>query len=149
MEASRNKWKPVESLFEKYFNSMLRKAEYEGRMTGATWMLFGSTVTIFLFPREVAIAAILFLSIGDTFTAWVGQSWPVGKVVKKSISGTLAGVISSYIVIVMLPLSIEPNLILFGAIVSMIVELLPLPINDNLTIPLSGAFAIHTGSYLI
>lgn len=149
LEVSRRTWNPVEMLFEKYFNSMLRKEEYEGRMTGATWMLFGSTITIFLFPKEVAVAAIIFLSVGDTFTAWIGQLYPVGKIGKKSISGTVAGVISSCLVLLVLPLSISPSLIIFGAIFSMGVELVPLPINDNLTIPLSGAMAIQFGSLIL
>jgi len=149
LEISRKKWSVVETIFEKYFNTMLRSEELDGGMTGATWMLFGSTITIFLFPKEIAICAILFLCIGDSFAALIGQRFPYAKLGKKSGVGTLAGIISSVVLIGLLPLSLKPVVLIFSATISMGIELLPLPINDNLTIPISGALALQFGATIL
>ena len=55
LEISRKKWDIVESLFEKHFNFMLRQSEFDEDLTGATWLLFGSTITLFLFPIQIAV----------------------------------------------------------------------------------------------
>ena len=43
LEIFRKEWKLIESIFEKFFQFMMRTNECEGSITGATWLLFGST----------------------------------------------------------------------------------------------------------
>ena len=95
LEISRKKWDTVESLFEKHFNFMLRQGEFDGGLTGATWLLFGSTITLFLFPIHIAVPSLLFLTVGDAFAAIIGKVIPVGKIGNKYLSGTIAGIVTS------------------------------------------------------
>jgi len=145
IEYSRRNWSAIETSFEKYFNFMMRQNEFEGTITGATWLLFGSTLTILLFPIHIAVPALLFLTVGDTFAAIVGKSIPIGKIGEKSLSGTFAGIVTSSGVALMINQIIPSEIIIFGAVVAMVVEILPIPMNDNLTIPLAGGLTMHYG----
>ena len=63
--------------FHSLFHFMLRDNESKGEHTGATWLLIGWTITVMLFKMPIAVAALLFLSIGDSFAAIVGKLYPI------------------------------------------------------------------------
>lgn len=149
LEMSRKKWEPIEEIFESYFNFMLRPSEFEGSMTGATWLLFGSTLTVFLFPIQVAVPALLFLTVGDTFAAIVGKSFPIGRIKEKTLSGTFAGIVTSICAGLWINLSLPTDIIILGAVSVMAVEVAPIPMNDNLTIPLTGGFVMTYGMMIL
>ena len=129
----------IQSIFKYFFNDMLRRHELKGHLTGATWVLIGSLISILLFTKYVAIIALIFMSLGDTAAGLIGQKFGKNKVGNKTWEGFLAGLIICFIVAInfpFLPLKIS----LVGAIVAMIMELLPIPLDDNFKIPLgSGA----------
>lgn len=138
-----NSW--VKKVFTMVLNFMLRDNELAGSLTGATWLLFGSTLTILLFPIHIAVPALLFLTVGDTFAAIVGKLFPVGRIKQKTLSGTFAGIISSIGVAGWVNQILQPEIIILGAVIAMAVEVSPIPLNDNLTIPLSGGLAMSYG----
>lgn len=129
----------VKSIFNLLFNNMLRGHELKGHLTGATWVMIGSLITIILFSKPVAVIALIFMSLGDTAAGLIGQRFGKHKVGNKSWEGFLAGLIICCIVAInfpFLPLKIS----LAGALVAMVMELLPIPLDDNFKIPLgSGA----------
>jgi dolichol kinase len=129
----------IQSIFNLLFNSMLRGHELKGHLTGATWVMIGSLITITLFSKPVAVIALIFMSLGDTAAGLIGQRFGKHKVGNKSWEGFLAGLIICCIVAInfsFLPLKIS----LAGALVAMAMELLPIPLDDNFKIPLgSGA----------
>ena len=59
---------------------MLRDEEQNGQVTGATWLLIGFIATISIYPRDIAVPAIIFLTIGDSFAAIIGKLLPVGQI---------------------------------------------------------------------
>ena len=129
----------VKSLFNLLFNRMLRSHELRGNLTGATWVVIGSLLTILLFSKPVAVIALIFMSLGDTAAGLIGQMFGKHKVGNKTWEGFFAGLIVCFIVSInfpMLPLKIS----LSGALAAMIMEILPIPLDDNFKIPLgSGA----------
>ncbi|MFL3024623.1 MAG: diacylglycerol/polyprenol kinase family protein [Candidatus Neomarinimicrobiota bacterium] len=129
----------VQSIFKYFFNNMLRGHEQRGHLTGATWVIIGSLISILIFTKHVAVIALIFMSLGDTAAGLVGQKFGKHKVGNKTWEGFLAGLIICIIVAInfpFLPLKIS----LVGALVAMIMELLPIPLDDNFKIPLgSGA----------
>ena len=134
----------LNSFFKYFFSKMLRESEIDGKFTGATWLLLGSLLTIMFFPIYIAVPALIYLTIGDSFAALVGKAFPYGRVGAKSITGTLTGIILSSIVALYLNEVLPFGLIILGSIVAMIIELLPhRALNDNLTIPLLSAFSIQ------
>ena len=149
LEISRKKWDTVESLFEKHFNFMLRQSEFDGGLTGATWLLFGSTITLFLFPIHIAVPSLLFLTVGDAFAAIVGKVIPVRKIGDKYLSGTIAGIVTSCAIALWINQILPGEIIILSAVASMLVEVAPIPMNDNLTIPLTGGLVMSYGMMVL
>ena len=129
----------IQSIFKYFFNDMLRGHEQRGHLTGATWVIIGSLISILIFTKHVAVIALIFMSLGDASAGLIGQKFGKHKVGNKTWEGFLAGLIICIIVAInfpFLPLKIS----LVGALVAMIMELLPIPLDDNFKIPLgSGA----------
>ena len=134
------------SIFSRYFNIlfdfMLREKESNGKWTGATWLLLGWTITVLMFEMPIAVSALLFLSIGDSFAALAGKLYPRGRIGDKTFSGSIVGLVFSLIVVTTINQTLLPVVLLFGAIAAMGIELIPSKINDNLTIPIFSGFVM-------
>ena len=130
----------VKSLFTLFINSMLRSHEQEGKLTGATWVMIGAVISIILFSKPVAIIALIFMSIGDTAAGLIGQRYGKHKIWNKSWEGFFGGLFVCIIIGMnysLLPMTIS----LSGAVAAMVMEIMPIPLDDNFKIPL-GAGAI-------
>ena len=149
IEFSRGKVKVVDALFSSWLGIMLRDSETAGKFNGATWFLFGGTITVFFFTMPVAVPALLFLTVGDTFAAIGGKLYPVGKIGNKTLSGTTAGITTSFGAAYLVNQTLPLEVIILGAVAAMGVELLPVPLNDNLTIPVfSGTVMVASQGLL-
>lgn len=140
-------------LYNAVFGKMLRRGEMsagEGgepfRCTGTGFFFLGSWVAVALFEPLVAMAAILYLVLGDLSAALVGIGFGRIKIGKKSLEGTLAMFAVCYGVTLVLfwHAPFQEYLCLAGAISASLVELLNPPfLDDNLTIPLLSGAALH------
>lgn len=112
------------------------------RPTGTTYLLLASLAVFLLFDKYVAIASLLFLSIGDLMATVVGERFGKRIVFNKSLEGSFA-CLASCLLIGMVMTRVSPAMVLpvavVGAVSATIVELLPIPVDDNLTIPLFSA----------
>jgi dolichol kinase len=113
-----------------------------------TYFLVSSWLTIFLFPRQVAILAILFLTFGDPIASFVGIKFGKTRLHwGKSIEGSLACYATCFLISMIYlgsaatqrPLSVFIFSVYAGAL-GAIVEVLPWKLDDNLTIPLLAGF---------
>ena len=130
----------VKSLFSLFIDSMLRSHEQEGKLTGATWVMIGAVISIILFSKPVAIIALIFMSLGDTAAGLIGQRYGKHKIWNKSWEGFFGGLLVCIIIGMnysLLPMTIS----LSGAVAAMVMEIVPIPLDDNFKIPL-GAGAI-------
>ena len=142
IEILRKRSKYIKNIFERHFDFMLRQNEIEGSFTGATWLLLGNFLTIFAFPIFVAVPALLYLSIGDATAALVGKNFRRFTIGRKSLVGSFFG-FSFGLTFVSLVNNVLPfHVVMFGSIVAMITEILPIAIDDNLTIPLLSGLTI-------
>jgi glycerol-3-phosphate acyltransferase PlsY len=124
-------------IFEK-FGSFIRTSE-EHKLTGTPPYVLGIGLSLYLYSGGIATAAICFLAFGDVAATAIGERYGRTKIGDKSLEGTLAFVAAAAAAGLLLPLvgvSVIPGVILTGTIVAAAVELLPLPVNDNLVIPL-------------
>lgn len=131
-------------IFLDIFGPLLRKHEISA-LTGATYLMISSLACFLLFEDSVAMLAISYLIIGDSLAAIVGRSIGRPLIFGKSLEGTGAGLAGCIVVgtaIMFLPkVQLSLTQVLLGAVVAMAVELLPIPLDDNIRIPLaSGAF---------
>lgn len=121
------------SLFDRVFGLMVRPEETE-RLTGATYLLASSWLTIFLFPQAVAIICLLFLTVSDAVAALVGKSIGKMRIYGKTVEGSAAFFSVSAIMTALFYDHLAAGLL--GALTATLAELLPSRINDNVSIPL-------------
>ncbi len=121
----------------KYLGIMIRPCEKKD-FIGATYILTGSILTILLFDKPIAIAAIAFIVVGDAAGAIIGRLWGRVRYRSKSLEGSVSFFLACCIVAVLNP-GIHLWIMLIGAVVATIVEAITLHIDDNLIVPISSA----------
>ncbi len=128
-------------LFFRILAPLLRSHERKGAVTGATYYLVSAFLCILFFVKTLAIVCIFFMVLGDMAAALVGKMWGRTKILgKKSLEGSTA----CFIVCVAIALvKLNPIIAIVGAFVATLVELIPLPIDDNLTVPLISGAVMH------
>lgn len=123
----------------------LRPGE-ERKLNGTPPYLSGVALTLLLFPEPAAVAAILFLVIGDVSATTVGERWGRHRVGAKSLEGTAAFFAAACLAgFAARGFLHAPTLgvIAAGAWCAALVELfLPRFANDNLVIPIVAALAM-------
>lgn len=119
-----------------------RPHEISGGFTGASYILATATMTIILFPKTVAIAALIFIIIGDTAAALVGRQFGRHRLVgNKSWEGSAACLVSSCLASFLIP-GLPPAAGLVGAVIATAAEAFSGKIDDNLTVPLSSGLVM-------
>ena len=68
----------IRSFFGKYVIGKVLRERERTTFMGSTYFLFSSLLTIFLFPKPIAVASLLILILSDTAAALVGKS--IGRV---------------------------------------------------------------------
>ncbi len=120
------------------FGSFIRKSE-ANKLTGTAPYLLGIGLSLLLYRTDIATAAICFLAFGDVAATTVGERYGKTKISgEKSLEGTLAFVAAaalSGVLLNVVGIHLPYGLLLAGALAAAGVELLPLPVNDNLVIP--------------
>jgi dolichol kinase len=130
------------SYFTAFFGHLIRRHEHGG-ITSSTYLVISALLATYLFEREVAAAALVFLIVGDTLAAIVGKAWGRTRIFDKTVEGFLAGFVTSlaaaWLIVPVIPL---PALAI-AALVAVIVEILPIPVDDNFRIPLVAGLVLE------
>lgn len=132
-------------LFQQRAGFMLRSFEQQ-RLTGASYVLIAGFLAVLLFPKDVAIAVLVILSVSDSCASLVGMKFGGPRWAGKSLGGCLAFFLSALVILLVVLRAPWPICVL-GALVGMIVEALPLQlgsyrIDDNLSVPLLTGLVI-------
>lgn len=135
IEFARLENKRFANVFARFFGSVVREHE-SFSFTGSTFVLVGSLCTYYIFDAHIAAAALSFLILGDSAAAIVGKAFGSFRLFGKSFEGFIANVVVSWMIgMVFVP----PRMAAYGAVTAAIVEFLPIPLDDNLRIPLAAA----------
>lgn len=121
-----------------WFGSFVRKNE-EHRLTGTAPYVLGIGLSLTAYSMPVASAAICFLAFGDVAATAIGERFGKTKIGDKSLEGTFAFIVAaavSGILLSLLGVCLPAWVMVLGVLVAASVELLTLPVNDNLLIPL-------------
>ena len=119
--------------------SLLASPREAGRVSSSTWYMVGVFLAVVLFPVEAAMAGILVLALADPAASVVGRLW--GR--RKLGNGTVLGSASFTLVAFLVLLFFAPwPVAISTAVISTVVESMPLPIDDNLLVTLSTAGAL-------
>jgi len=144
IEASRFRVGLLNRLFMLMFAPILKHSEVS-EISGATWFLIAAFFTFFFYGPEIALPVLLFVAIGDPAAALVGTHFPGPRFWGKSPSGGFAFVgaaLGVWAIICALGYGQWSLAVVVAAVVSALVELAPLPVDDNLTVPLLGGGAM-------
>ncbi|MFH1916607.1 MAG: phosphatase PAP2 family protein [Nanoarchaeota archaeon] len=122
-----------------FLDRMDRKGKIPG--IGALTFILGSIIVLYVFPREIALPAILILAFGDGMSTLVGKYYgriknPLNK--KKTIEGTLAGIIFGGLAAMFF---VTWWVAFIAAGVAMIIEAIGI-LDDNITIPLVAGLVL-------
>ena len=149
IDFARMRFELLKNIFAKLFHFIMREHEISGRLTGATWVVLIAVPIIFFFPKEIAILSLVYMSVGDTAAAIVGQSFGKTKIGKKSLEGA----IGCFIVCVAAALLIHIipfKAALCGAVMATVFEILPVEIDDNVLIPIGAGTTMYiVSSFLV
>lgn len=132
----------VRTYFTKFFGRLIRRHE-RNDLLASTYMLVSALLATALFSREVAAAAYLFLVVGDTVAALVGKAWGRTRVFGKTLEGFAAGFAASFVSAILLVPGLSWGVLAAGALAAAIVEILPIPIDDNFRIPLLSGLVLQ------
>jgi len=121
------------------FGYLFKETEKKKLFTTTTFLL-SFLITVLLFRKDIAITAMLFSIFGDATSAIVGIHGKK-RILDKSLEGSLAFFVTCLAIGLALALTkIGLPLLVFilGAFSAAIIELLPLPVDDNFTISLTA-----------
>jgi HAD superfamily phosphoserine phosphatase-like hydrolase len=106
--------------------------------TAPIFYAFGIILSLIIFPPHFGYASIAILTLGDGAASLFGKKfgktrYPFNKA--KNLEGSFFGFIFAFSGAVFF---VDPVSALLAAMMGMLVECLPMPVNDNLTIPLTA-----------
>ncbi|MFB6274384.1 MAG: diacylglycerol/polyprenol kinase family protein [Salinibacter sp.] len=137
------------------FGSLMRADELPAagtrvRLNGATCVLVGAALMAVLFPLRLAVPVLTMAMLGDAAAALVGRRLgrhPWGSL-SSTVEGTAAFVVTGLAVMACFPaVSLGPALA--GVLVGAGGEALPLPVNDNIRVPVVAGIAVAGGQALL
>jgi len=107
---------------------------------GATCVLVGAALLVFIFPIRVAVPILTMTMLADAAAALVGRRMgyhPWGRL-SATVEGSAAFVITGLLVMPLFPV-VAFGPALASVVVAAVVEALPVPINDNIRVPVMAA----------
>jgi dolichol kinase len=129
-----------------FFSSITKHAASQSELCEFTsapiYFAVGILLTLLLIPAPASYAGIAIFALGDSTASLFGGTLskkPLPFNRAKTAEGTLAGLFFAFLAG---SLFVSPWIALTGAAVGMLVEYLPLPVNDNLLIPLCTGLAL-------
>lgn len=117
-------------------------------INGATWMCVSAALCAFVFPEPIAAAALAMLMVGDGAAAVIGRRfgrtrYPFSD---KSVEGSLAFFVLGLVAAIPFGTFGEGGLsvpaLAAGAFAAALAEALPVPVDDNLRVPLVAGAAM-------
>ncbi len=135
-------------LFLRRTRTLLRARERRG-FAGATYMAVAYALALLLFPKPIAVAAMLYNGLGDAAAALIGRRWGRHRIWRgKSLEGAAAALSVTLLVGLAIP-GVPVVGAIAGALAATLRELADLPPDDNLWVTLGGGVGAWGGTVLL
>lgn len=144
---------PLHGMLNRLLGPVLREHESQD-FAGSSYILSASFLTILLFEKAAAVAAISFIILGDIAAAMIGRKFGRTKIRfslmrtdsnrnnQKSLQGSLSCLLACLAVAAVVPhLPLWVGLV--GALMATVAEGINLPIDDNFSVPLISGLVMH------
>lgn len=130
----------VKEIFILFFGSFSRRQEFH-RINGATYLMLGCLFTSLLFRKPIVVAAITYIIVGDTFAALLGQTIKGPKLFRKTLVGSMSFMLSCVGLALLMHFFLNMEgmplyTLLIGAGSAAVLEALPVPWDDNFSVPI-------------
>jgi len=136
----------LKRFFSRLFQSLIRRHEEE-HLIGSTYYMIAALLSVIVFDKDIATAALTFLVLGDAAAAIVGKRFGRPAYWGKSLEGSAACFFVC--LAVGLPLLADWRVALIGAASATVAEALPVPMDDNMRVPILGGMAMHLAGTLL
>jgi len=130
----------LKHFFLMLFRALIRRHEAEEPL-GLTYFMFAALICELAFDTDIAVAALAFLVIGDMAAAVVGKRFGRIRFGDKSLEGSLACFLAC--VVVAQPLIGSWWVILAGSAAAAVAEAVPLPLDDNIRVPVFSGLVMQ------
>ena len=153
----RNRIPAFNSLVIKLMGPLMRRSEREG-VSGLPFYALGVSLSLFFYPRDIAIVSSMFLVFSDPLSSFFGVLYGKDKILpNKSLQGAVAGFFTCYLITLFYAMNsstLGTHILVFSIIAGVIgaaSELISaFNIDDNLTIPvLSGLGLTLLNHYIV
>lgn len=133
----------VGQFFRRFVGELIREHE-RFNLLGSTYLLIAALLAVEIFPQRIAAAALGFTILGDGMAALVGKGLGRTRIYNKTLEGALGGLAACLVWGAFLAtMGFLPwPMVLTGALVASLVELLPIPLDDNVGITLFAGYAM-------
>ena len=132
----------IKTLNKQILGSILRDSEHNKNFTGAFYVVLSIFLASLLFDKQTLMISVSIMLISDSLAALIGKKWGRIKFMDKSLEGSLAFFISSFLITYLGTLNIITAIIV--ALITTLTELFSkrLRLDDNLTITLIAGFIL-------
>ncbi len=136
----------LRSFFLSLFRSLIRRHE-EKHLLGSTHYMLAALLSVLVFDKMIAVAALAFLVLGDTVAAIFGKRFGTIAFWGKSLAGSSACLVTCLLLggIILR----DPVLAVAGAVAATIAEALPLPMDDNMRVPIISGLVMQLVAHYI
>ncbi len=133
----------VQAWFRRFLGELIREHE-QFNLLGSTYLLLATLLALEIFPRPIAAATLGFTVLGDGFAALAGRAYGHTRLFGKSLEGFAVGLVACLAwAAYMAGLGHLPwHVVIVGALVASLVEMLPIPLDDNLAVTLAAGYAM-------
>lgn len=143
LDILRAKSEAVGRFYLRFMKPILRGHEIENNnsfFTGGTYITISFLLCVVIFPKPLAITAMFIVIFCDSLAALVGKSKGKHFIANKTVEGSLAFLVTGIIIIYLSPKIsdsvIEYYIGIATVFLSAVFEVVPLKIDDNISIPL-------------
>ena len=123
-------------VFINFLGFLIRDFE-KSKITGASYVMISAFIVIFFFDLYICVTSILIMSYADTAAAIIGKKYGKTKIFNKTLEGSMAFLCTALIIVLIIYPEINLFYSLLAVFIATIVELLPLNIDDNLSVPIA------------
>jgi dolichol kinase len=117
-----------------------------GKFTGDTYFMIASFLILVFFIKDIAISSLFFLVFCDAGSGIIGTKYGRIKIFpNKSLEGFLGGLLFNIFISLLIFrfINLPIQVLITGIFISSIVELIPLKIDDNLTVGIITAIIME------
>lgn len=118
------------------------RSELQEFNTAPIFHALGIALSLLIFPTRIGYAAIAVLTLGDSSASILGKRFGRIKIPfnrGKSIEGSIIGLVIAFLGAL---LFVDPITAIVGAAAGILIEALPLPLDDNLLMPLAAGVSM-------